>query len=454
MNPTLTLTTVATVCGSVLFATASAGTPRYQMTQLRTIATAVGTYATVNAINDGGVVVGAEAAFGTGTQAPGIDWSKTRPILWDAGGTPTLLPTVAGSGGIALAVNNTGLAVGVSTAINGSPTATRATLFRAAGATLLIPGATNAYSVATGVNAGGVVAVSDAGTPYTIDTQSGIATRLGLTAAATPEAINDKGTVVGNGTTNNFPIQRPLRLAPGVAPTPLYAANVGGYALDVNNADVAVGAYGASPRSATVFANGVATTLTMDTRTSGEARGINDRNDVVGTVGIGYYAAADSTPFLRRDGVMVDLRTLITGDTLPAGFKPLDINDRGQIIGEVYVDDDNNASTPRVGVAYRLDPIRTSGDANDDGAVNFSDLVVLAQSYNKGGDGTVFWETGDFNYDWKVDFADLVILAQHYNKPASLQADWALTQSFVPEPMTLMLLPAAITITCGRGRRR
>jgi len=52
------------------------------------------------------------------------------------------------------------------------------------------------------------------------------------------------------------------------------------------------------------------------------------------------------------------------------------------------------------------------GDANRDRAVDFNDLVVLAQNYNTTGKT---YAQGDFNYDGKVDFNDLVILAQRYN---------------------------------------
>jgi hypothetical protein len=53
-----------------------------------------------------------------------------------------------------------------------------------------------------------------------------------------------------------------------------------------------------------------------------------------------------------------------------------------------------------------------AGDATRDRAVDFNDLVKLAQNYNTTGK---VWPDGDFNGDGNVDFNDLVILAQNYN---------------------------------------
>jgi hypothetical protein len=66
-----------------------------------------------------------------------------------------------------------------------------------------------------------------------------------------------------------------------------------------------------------------------------------------------------------------------------------------------------------------------AGDADDDNAVGFSDLVALARNYNTTNPSPLFSE-GDFNYDNLVDFADLVILARNYGsslplpRPASM----------------------------------
>jgi fibronectin-binding autotransporter adhesin len=97
------------------------------------------------------------------------------------------------------------------------------------------------------------------------------------------------------------------------------------------------------------------------------------------------------------------------------------------------------------------------GDANLDGAVDFNDLVTLAQHYDLTTGQT--WSTGDFNGTGGVDFNDLVVLAQSYNQttsgamtlPANFAADWALAQSLVPEPTSMLLLAMAAH---GLTRRR
>lgn len=98
------------------------------------------------------------------------------------------------------------------------------------------------------------------------------------------------------------------------------------------------------------------------------------------------------------------------------------------------------------------------GDTNLNKAIDFDDLVVLAQNYGKLGDG--HWAIGDFNGDSDIDFDDLVVIAQNYGFGTSLTgdtaavfaADWALAQSLVPEPTTLSAAAAA-GIAAARRRR-
>ena len=59
-----------------------------------------------------------------------------------------------------------------------------------------------------------------------------------------------------------------------------------------------------------------------------------------------------------------------------------------------------------------LDFFALAGDINRDRAVDFNDLVMLAQNYNTTGDT---YASGDLTGDGNVNFNDLVILAQGYN---------------------------------------
>jgi hypothetical protein len=149
-----------------------------------------------------------------------------------------------------------------------------------------------------------------------------------------------------------------------------------------------------------------------------------------------------------------DVRTLLLNNKLVATGRPA-----SQRIGYV----DNAVGTPRttfggvdVDASSLLIAFTVGGDANLSRAVDFADLVLLAQNYNVLANAT--WQIGDFNYDAKVDFADLVILAQNYNGSAieadrltsDFAADWALAQSMVPEPATLSIAASAVLLVRRR----
>jgi T5SS/PEP-CTERM-associated repeat protein len=107
-----------------------------------------------------------------------------------------------------------------------------------------------------------------------------------------------------------------------------------------------------------------------------------------------------------------------------------------------------------------------AGDATLDGAVDFNDLVKLAQNYNTTVSAATdsWWANGDFTYDGVVDFNDLVKLAQNYNTAlpaqalpgarAGFEADLAaaFATASVPEPTGGAGL--AIIAACGIGARR
>ena len=101
--------------------------------------------------------------------------------------------------------------------------------------------------------------------------------------------------------------------------------------------------------------------------------------------------------------------------------------------------------------------------ANLDGAVNFSDLVKLAQNYNTTVSATTdsWWFRGDFTGDGVTNFSDLVKLAQNYNRalstdpipgaPAEFENDLNSAFASVPEPSITVFVVVA---TCALALRR
>jgi hypothetical protein len=70
-----------------------------------------------------------------------------------------------------------------------------------------------------------------------------------------------------------------------------------------------------------------------------------------------------------------------------------------------------------------------AGDLNLDGVVDFLDLAMMSQDYNKPvstaalGDANLAWQQGDLNNDGVVDFNDMAIMAQNYNTGQLLTSD-------------------------------
>ena len=75
------------------------------------------------------------------------------------------------------------------------------------------------------------------------------------------------------------------------------------------------------------------------------------------------------------------------------------------------------------------DSEQLAADANGDRAVDFKDLVILAQNY---GQSNTTWQQADFTGDAKTDFQDLVLLAQRYNNAPVSSADVTVTKNTEP----------------------
>ncbi len=102
-----------------------------------------------------------------------------------------------------------------------------------------------------------------------------------------------------------------------------------------------------------------------------------------------------------------------------------------------------------------------AGDGNLDGAVNFDDLLTLAQHY--GALAGASWIDGDSTGDGAVNFDDLLALAQKYGSALAVDgsstldpsqhdafaADWLQARMLVPEPGSVF----ALALVCARRRR-
>lgn len=135
-------------------------------------------------------------------------------------------------------------------------------------------------------------------------------------------------------------------------------------------------------------------------------RGINDRGEIIGWC---QQASIASVPFIWRDGVMTNLRTLLD---LPPGFTlnfAWAINNQGQIAagGRDY------NTTPISAPGFRLTPVsKIPGDYDCDHVVDIDDLLgVIGHWGPTPGGGNA---PADFNHDGAVNVADLLTVILHW----------------------------------------
>lgn len=140
---------------------------------------------------------------------------------------------------------------------------------------------------------------------------------------------------------------------------------------------------------------------------------------------------------INRDGMLDadDIEQLLRSPSGAIGTNRtrLDLNFDGTII--------TTPEAPSSDADYWVRTLRETeyGDTNLDGAVDFTDLLKVAQNY--GLTSNRRWADGSFDGDGAVNFEDLLKLAQHYGfggPPGDLVQDWVFARALVPEPTTTL----------------
>jgi hypothetical protein len=85
-----------------------------------------------------------------------------------------------------------------------------------------------------------------------------------------------------------------------------------------------------------------------------------------------------------------------------------DANYRATLLASGVTDPEGDAIAANDVETFRV----LTGDANDDGEVNFDDYVIIDNGYNNGLSG---FENGDFNYDGEINFDDYVLIDLAFN---------------------------------------
>lgn len=180
--------------------------------------------------------------------------------------------------------------------------------------------------------------------------------------------------------------------------------------------------------------------------------GVASRNVLSNAGGLEINAGSVLFETASGDGAAVTIRQLLT-TSFASGFSS------GQI-RSVAATDSVGLGWIETGENHVTVALAAYGDANLDAAVNFDDLLKLAQNYGRLTDAV--WADGDFNYDGAVTFDDLLRLAQQYGVGTSQQAqllalgetvaaDWKLARSLVPEPAAAGGLAALFVTRRKRG---
>jgi hypothetical protein len=433
-----------------------------------------------SAINDAGTVVG------VATRSPNGISNTSRPARWDFGSTTVIElgpdePTLFGS------------AVGVDSAGNAFGNVGAAAPFPRrwmAGTTISLPmltlGApttgngtgTVSYVGATGVAAGTATLYNASGQaissrPVRWDSPTATPVELGMYNGSSAKlgGMNDLGGIVGRFGTSG------VYYAPGSTAPALLQDLEGGntrsaFPAALGNGGAIVGTLNKYVNNTfayvapVVWPTPTSTPIELQSDNHGArttAAAINSTGHSVGQT----YDLTVSPNVIKSwlwsiDGSGVAIQSFVD-DPRWTIQSATDISDTGWVVGEATYDPDGTAgpiASYRRFYSILIPQAGTygSGDATFDAKVNFADLVLLAQYYGEPSNGRV--DVADLNLDGTTNFADLVILAQNYDTgaaalgddPPDIAADWALAQSFVPEPATAIAASISIVMAARRYR--
>lgn len=400
-------------------------------------------FGTALAINSAGTTVGLSLLrFG--------DVVEARAVRWDAGtALATALDHLGGSHSAALAINDAGTAVGYSSLSFETPIGTITETFpvrwnagQTAGVRLQSLGQSSdgaESAIAYGINSSGVIIgnseqyhggnesygnravrwLAGGTTPIELET---LGSNYGQTTT-TANAINDAGTIVGSAE-RWFGFGSPFPEFYGVAAT---RWTTSGQVTELGSLGQA--------------SDGSIDATALAINTLGIAAGRCEK--YVAGEGVGPRAVV-----WNLDGSALDLNTLglVTPED-PQGAWVLSqassLSDTGFVAGSgTYDPDDDGPRAPYGRHFVMLVPQAGTygrGDATLDAAINFDDLLILAQHYGQPNPGRSVG-VADLDLDGMTDFDDLLTLAQHYGSTAAFESDWTLARSLVPEPQVLMLL--------------
>lgn len=352
--------------------------------------------------------------------------SADHPFVWPQGGTFTPItfvePVIMAR---AYDVSRIGVAVGYTwrSGISGA----RAFTFHDQQVTILDPLPSDNWSEAYGVNSAGLVVGMSSGSTgvraarwisNAVDTLP-----LTLGPSSTANDVNEGGQVCGwmgihpnpqyggatpfiwhNGVTTSLPV-------------PIPATNASGEAIAINNFGDACGIfYVPNPAGGKVpyvqrpcaWLGGQFIDLGIFPGCwRAYTKDINDAREIVG-----YCQTNDGEymPFVWRNGVMIDLRTVNPVAPPGLGLKyPEGINNKGQITGNASMYGPGGH-----GVAFLLTPAlpATPGDTNCDGHANVFDLLAVIAHWSS---GPVGGEPADVNRDNRIDVADLLAVISNWS---------------------------------------